>query len=239
MDSKNRNAVAEYLNLFTQQNSSNRVTIPGDRMHHSMKRAYRIVESYFDEICINDQNVFGSVDGRKRLLDFISDEMLRKELEPKIMPVAEGDSKTVWDIIKRFVEAGRKHKDYQRKVKFLIEEIQMSILCPRLDISVSKTANHLLKAPFCVHPKTGKVCVPFNPAAVSKFDPTIVPKLRQLLKEIDQFDKDDKEDGTEKSNISKVRPHSHKNMKCNRNIHSHIYNFFLGFRSGISKNWNV
>lgn len=204
LDSKNRNAVAEYFNQFTQQNSSNRVTVTGDRMHHSMKRAHRIVETYFDEICINDQNVFGSVEGRKKLLDFIPDETIRKDLEPMIMAIDDGDSKTVWDTVKRYVQSNRANKELQRKLKFLTEEIQMSMLCPRLDISVSKTANHLLKAPFCIHPKTGKVCVPFNPAAVAKFDPTNVPKIRQLLKDIDQFDVKDKEDGSEKSNITQV-----------------------------------
>lgn len=203
LDNKNRNAVAEYLNLFTQQNSSNRVTLNGDRMHHCMKRAHRIVDSYFDEICLNDQNTFGTLEGRKKLLDLIPDEMARKELEPEIMAIDIGDSKTVWDTVKRFVQS-RTQKNMSRKLKFLIEEIQMSILCPRLDISVSKTANHLLKAPFCVHPKTGKVCVPFNPAAVTKFDPTTVPKLHQLLKEVDQFDDKDKEAGTDKSHITLV-----------------------------------
>lgn len=200
LDNKNRNAVAEYLNLFTQQNSANRVTIVSgtDRMHHSLNRASRICAAHFDEICLNDQNLFGSVDGRQKLLDLITDDETRKELEPKIMAI--DDSHAVWGIVKKFVESKRN----QRKVKFLIEEIQMSMLCPRLDISVSKTANHLLKAPFCVHPKTGKVCVPFHPSAVSKFDPTTVPTIRQLLTEIDQFDEKDKEDGTEKNRISLV-----------------------------------
>ena len=48
---------------------------------------------------------------------------------------------------------------------------------PRLDVEVSKKMNHLLKAPFCVHPKTGKVCVPIDPAAAWDFDVDAVPTL--------------------------------------------------------------
>lgn len=40
----------------------------------------------------------------------------------------------------------------------------------RLDINVSKLRNHLLKAPFCVHPKTGKICVAINPDKIDEFD---------------------------------------------------------------------
>ena len=46
---------------------------------------------------------------------------------------------------------------------------------PRLDLEVSKHMNHLLKAPFCVHPKTGRVCVPIDPALADDFDPMVRP----------------------------------------------------------------
>ena len=58
---------------------------------------------------------------------------------------------------------------------------------PRLDANVSKTTNHLLKSPFCVHPKTGRVCVPIHQSEMETFDPLTVPTLPQLMDELDQY----------------------------------------------------
>lgn len=44
--------------------------------------------------------------------------------------------------------------------------------------------------PSAVHPKTGRVCVPIDPANVRDFDPFVVPTLGQLQRQIDQYDKD-------------------------------------------------
>mmetsp|Transcript_54197 Transcript_54197/g.144513 ORF Transcript_54197/g.144513 Transcript_54197/m.144513 type:complete len:95 (-) Transcript_54197:72-356(-) len=47
--------------------------------------------------------------------------------------------------------------------------------------------NHLLKAPFCVHPKTGRVCVPIDPSRVADFFPMEVPTVGSLAAELDSY----------------------------------------------------
>jgi DNA primase small subunit len=66
-----------------------------------------------------------------------------------------------------------------------MEDIILQYTYPRLDAEVSKHRNHLLKAPFCVHPKTGRVCVPVDPERIDEFDPERVPTVGQLLRELD------------------------------------------------------
>ena len=69
---------------------------------------------------------------------------------------------------------------------------------PRLDINVSKMQNHLLKSPFCVHPKTGRICVPMNVGEVDDFDPFQVPTLPQVVKEMGDYDKEHGEEEAKK-----------------------------------------
>jgi DNA primase small subunit len=67
------------------------------------------------------------------------------------------------------------------------QDIVFEYTYPRLDGEVSKKMNHLLKSPFCIHPKTGTVCVPIDVRTVEDFDPLGQPTVMKLLSEIDEW----------------------------------------------------
>ncbi|XP_058125744.1 DNA primase small subunit [Anopheles ziemanni] len=198
LDTAARSAIAQYLNVLISggEGSTSRVIIH-DEMHPSVKRAYRIIEPMFEEICLVDQNIFGTAEGVKKLLANIQDPATRTDLEKRLKS-AQGDSKRVWkEFTSYFEELRVTGNNRYRRYKFVVEETILAFTYPRLDINVTKGFNHLLKSPFCVHPKTGKVCIPFNPNIAFKFDPTDVPTITDLLKEVNTFDEKNTVEGEE------------------------------------------
>ena len=67
----------------------------------------------------------------------------------------------------------------------------------------------MLKAPFCVHPKTGRVCVPFSPAKVDRFSPDEVPTVLQLVEEIDSFGREEEQ----AAHLKKVKDYKKTSLK--------------------------
>lgn len=205
LDGRGRSAVAEYLNLI-QGGSDGSVSYVrlNEKMHHSVRRAFRIIEPVFEEIILNDQNLFGTKEGISKLVLMIPDENgVREDLKSQLL-AHENDSKAVWTAFTKYILSMRGQGPSARHFRNTIEEVQLALIYPRLDINVSKGLNHLLKAPFCIHPKTGKPCVPFNPSAAAKFDPITVPTISQLLDEVNAFDVKntaDEEAPNEKSRI--------------------------------------
>lgn len=66
----------------------------------------------------------------------------------------------------------------------------------------------MLKAPFCIHPATGRVCVPVDPSRVDEFDPENVPTIGQLLRELDDLSSNTAK--TEESEaLNGATPHQH------------------------------
>ena len=55
------------------------------------------------------------------------------------------------------------------------------VLAPRLGLTLPARSPSR-QAPFCVHPKTGKVCVPIDPDAAWEFDPGALLSWEQVCK---------------------------------------------------------
>ena len=106
-------------------------------------------------------------------------------------------SKDKWEILSQFIDKRISERTAQKKstsnkngsinlraykrLKHLKDEITLMFLYPRLDAHVSTDIGHLLKSPFAIHPKTGKVCVPFKTEDLSTFDPFAAPALKDLV----------------------------------------------------------
>nr|CAD7441324.1 unnamed protein product [Timema bartmani] len=186
LDISARSAVAEYLQIVTGGvNQAKKVNLPGDKLHHSVKRAKNFVEQQFLNI-VEEQDILGSPESIAKVLALISDSELKQDLEKEIQ--RHTSSQERWNALVAHVRMLQDRGQLKRRHHFLLEEIMLQYTYPRLDINVTKGLNHLLKSPFCVHPKTGKVCIPFNPRSADKFNPSSVPTISQLVDEVSDFD---------------------------------------------------
>lgn len=206
LDSSGRNTVAEYLNVVKGGSGrAKKVFLPRDQIHHSIVRALNIVEHHFEDICLVDQDILGTDERVINFVKFIPEIDDRDDFKKKIM--VENTSKRRWQAFVSHWKSLQSSRSLKKSMRNLIEEIMLHYLYPRLDINVTKGMSHLLKSPFCVHPKTGKVCVPFNPKSVEKFNPCTVPTITLLAEEINAYDaktKEQEEKEDTKSNSSNL-----------------------------------
>ncbi|KZT01052.1 prim-pol domain-containing protein [Laetiporus sulphureus 93-53] len=153
----------------------------------SIKATVDPLASMFGDLILEDQNCFASEEGWEALLHLIPDKSVVETLRRRWSDGPERSSYDKWDDLKN--EARKIEKGTPRRIALqnAMEDIILQYTYPRLDAEVSKHRNHLLKAPFCVHPKTGRVCVPVDPETIDKFNPERVPTVSQLLRELDEL----------------------------------------------------
>eukprot|EP00924_Labyrinthula_sp_SR-Ha-C_P003198 maker-scaffold_15-snap-gene-2.21-mRNA-1 protein AED:0.01 eAED:0.01 QI:86/1/1/1/1/1/2/48/392 len=143
-----------------------------------------IIEEAFQNCMLSElgQDLMGSEQIKTRLFNLITfDDPKHKEA---LMALVKSDD---WNEIESFFEKVsrkiRKKGKLKKAEAMKSSALLMKFYClyPRLDVNVSTHRNHLLKAPFAVHPKTGKVCVPiFDVKNCDSFDPEKVPNLKDL-----------------------------------------------------------
>ncbi|OAY79889.1 DNA primase small subunit [Ananas comosus] len=169
LNNEHRAAVTDYFHVYKGgENSLKKVTLAGPVLYPFLARSYTdVLKSFFEE----------------KLLP-VAVELLDKWQGNRRSSISKEDVNVVrWDQLKHMLQSGKQKIQGLRRC---VEEIVFSYTYPRLDMEVSKHMNHLLKAPFCVHPKTGRVCVPIDPNNCEDFDPTTVPTLSHLLEEINE-----------------------------------------------------
>ncbi|CAI5514915.1 unnamed protein product, partial [Closterium sp. Naga37s-1] len=189
LTNEQRSAVAEYFRVYkgTEANGS-KVSFSGAALHPSLMRAYdQVLRGTFEGEVLPNQELLSQPDTWKRVLNQLPDQ----ELQDRMDATWRSDSRRAsaaadvnvyrWQQLEATTRAAAKKNVSLRKA---VEEIVFAFTYPRLDLEVSKHKNHLLKAPFCVHPKTGAVCVPIDPANCADFEPSQAPTLSQLVGEI-------------------------------------------------------
>ena len=106
-------------------------------------------------------------------------------MKVEVRSVIENKSvKNKWESIKKILASCS-----SKNVHKLDWEIMLHYCYPRLDVNVSTAVNHLLKSPFCAHPKTSNICVPIDVDKLDSFDPFAVPNLSELNEEMNSFAK--------------------------------------------------
>mmetsp|Transcript_18869 Transcript_18869/g.31489 ORF Transcript_18869/g.31489 Transcript_18869/m.31489 type:complete len:450 (-) Transcript_18869:230-1579(-) len=202
-----RTAIVEYMSVEINSSHSSDKKLKGvfsDPLHPMLRRAYATLEPYFEK-CIADgstgQGLLESKESCTKLLNTLPNDVIRQELYnswEKNSPQMTGADK--WRELKKattmsIVATGDvKQHSKKRKINYVELEMWRTELVfthcyPRLDANVSKAQNHLLKSPFCVHPKTGRVCIPIDPQQADDFDPFAVPTVKSLCEQVDAYDR--------------------------------------------------
>ncbi|KAG8711876.1 hypothetical protein FRC09_020374 [Ceratobasidium sp. 395] len=153
-------------------------------LHPALERALKILSGRFGELILDDQDASRlDVGDQLRSSWGDEDEEMRTSSQAK------------WEALRSAIVMFDKGTKERATLKAAVEDVILQYSYPRIDTEVSKHRNHLLKAPFCVHPGTGRVCVPVDPARVNDFDPETVPSVGQLLQELNHVP--DAEPGSE------------------------------------------
>jgi DNA primase small subunit len=191
LNNEARSAIANYLTVHVGNEMTSATALVEIPTHPCLLRAKDIIQDRFCEIMMEDQKILDDEKQRKKIVDMVSNPTLRGDIElnwNEYLNKGEG-SKVLWQVFEKIVNKSKSANQKNSKGKQVdyLASAMFTFIYPRIDANVSKGINHLLKSPFCVHPKTGKICVPFDPKKVDEFDPTNCPTLSQSLREYDEL----------------------------------------------------
>ncbi|KAM3871787.1 DNA primase small subunit [Diretmus argenteus] len=191
-----RSAVAEYLSLVKGGADNVRKVVLTDPIHPFIRESLTVVERYFPKYALHEQDILGNKETMEKVLALCPEDILKDLLQ---YFQTEKIPEKRWGRLKALAQNKRATV---KKGQYFEKEIMLQYCYPRLDVNVSKGVNHLLKSPFSVHPKTGRISVPIDLRELEKFDPFEVPTISLICEELDRprAGEPEEEDPKEKEN---------------------------------------
>ncbi|KAM0787717.1 hypothetical protein ACM66B_003776 [Microbotryomycetes sp. NB124-2] len=175
-----RKALVAYIEVVKGGSKVDRKVNLSRPLHPSLARSFAALKPYFQSVVLGEQDCFAKEEqwqSIQRILPAKDKEAAAKVLARVEAKNGQTLSAARW---KAFLGA-------PGQTDPIIQDIILQYTYPRIDTEVSKKQNHLLKSPFCVHPGTGRVCVPLQTADVEGFDPESAPTVGQLLMELEHL----------------------------------------------------
>lgn len=172
-----RSAVAEYLTLVKGGEETVKKVQLSDPIHPFIKKSIMVVERYFEQYALVGQDILENKQCWDKVLSLVP-EAMRENLLRDFQKARSSVDR--WDKLKKSL-----HSLDLKKGAYSAKEIMLQYCYPRLDVNVSKGVNHLLKSPFSVHPKTGRISVPIDVRKLDSFDPFAVPTISLICSELD------------------------------------------------------
>ncbi|XP_072222798.1 DNA primase small subunit [Leuresthes tenuis] len=229
-----RSAVAEYLSLVKGGEETVKKVVLTDPIHPSIRASLKVVEKYFPQYALQDQDILGRKESVDKVLSLIPEDV-RKELQQEFKKEKNPESR--WERVK---DHARIKQGSAKKGQYFENEIMLQYCYPRLDVNVSKGVNHLLKSPFSVHPKTGRISVPMDLKELDRFDPFAVPTISLTCEELDrprageeeEKSEDTKEKENERDAAEKRRIRDYKRTSLAKYV-----KYFDQFLDGMARSW--
>ncbi|KAF2436236.1 prim-pol domain-containing protein [Tothia fuscella] len=228
MDDSRRKAIAGYFELLKGGDKGGKKVNAKRPLHPHLERSLKVLREHFQTDILIDQDPFLSEAQSTQLLNLLPDPTLNASLSKKWSSAPDRPSTSKWTDIDSLASTGTSKTLDPKALKEAKQDIVLEYTYPRLDTEVSKKLNHLLKSPFCVHPGTGRVCVPIDTRKLEEFDPFAVPTVTELLGQIDMWDVEHKGEDKEGEEGKKIADWEKTALKG-------YVDFFRGFVAGLLK----
>uniref|UniRef100_A0A7M4FU28 DNA primase n=1 Tax=Crocodylus porosus TaxID=8502 RepID=A0A7M4FU28_CROPO len=191
-----RSSIVDYLSLVKGGADTVKKVHLSDPVHPFISKSLRLVEEYFEQYALLGQDILGCRESWDKVLALVPEHILLPGSSCLSLRLGEGLAAVGKSRVRRW--GGQE------------QEIMLQFCFPRLDGNVSKGLNHLLKSPFSVHPKTGRISVPIDIQRLEQFDPFAVPTISSLCRELDEANDEDKDKENEEDPESRRRVRDYK-----------------------------